>query len=243
MERKRYLELLASDGALLRAAAAAQLDAPVPSCAGWTVRDVLMHVAEVYEHKMACIALAGQKPAPWPPPDWAAERDPVEWYDDAHGRVLDVLRTADPRAPSWTWWPAEQTAGFWVRRMAQETAVHRFDAQSASGQPAAIDAELALDGIDEVLTMFLAGDWSDAPQPGSTGTVAVATGTQAWRVMMTPQQVDLVHGDGDAQARVTGAASPLLLWLWGRAPSAQLDLAGDGGVIDRLRARLAVATQ
>ncbi|MDQ1709597.1 MAG: hypothetical protein QOG49_982 [Frankiaceae bacterium] len=242
MERQRYLELLASDGSLLRAAATADLAAAVPWCAGWTARDVLTHVAEVYEHKLACIALAGREPEPWPP-DWPPGRDPVEWYDDALGRVLTVLRTTDPAAPSWTWWPADQTAGFWVRRMAQETAVHRVDAQSAAGQPTAIDAELAFDGIDEVLTMFLAGDWSDAPQPDSTGTVVLVTGTNAWHLTMTPERIDLVPRDTEAQSRVTGAASPLLLWLWGRAPETELDLAGDHAVIERLRARLAIATQ
>src|SRR5215469_3181220 len=52
-------------------------------------------------------------------------------------------------------------AGFWIRRMAHETLVHRADAQLAAGaapEPL-IEAEVAADAIDEWL-MLLAGGFA-----------------------------------------------------------------------------------
>jgi len=242
MDRLRYLELLDVDGKLLSRGAADDLKADVPACPGWTVGDVVRHTAEVYEHKIVCIQLDGARPDPWPP-RWPAGRDPVAWFVEAHGHLLDMLASTDPAAPSWTWWPPDQTAGFWVRRMAQETAVHRADVQSAFGAVTSIDAELAVDGIDEVLVMMLAGEWSDDPQPGSSGTAVVAADDQDWQVVMSPDQITVGDVTGDAEVRVTGEPSNMLLWLWGRASESVVQVAGDPAVARRLRDRLSLATQ
>lgn len=254
MDRSRYLELLAADGRLLADQAGRDLAAPIPSCPGWTVRDVVEHTAEVYEHKIACILLGGTRPDPWPPP-WPADRDVLGHFADAHTRLLDVLSTTDPAAPSWTWLAEDQTASFWVRRMAQETAVHRVDVESAFGQPTPVDAELARDGVEEVLLMMLAGDWSEDIQAGSSGTIEVATDGRVWRVVLAPDRIGVerppVDGDGDragddegrAAARVSGEPSDVLLWLWGRAPQSVLTVSGDRAVVARLRERLVLATQ
>jgi len=45
-------------------------------------------------------------------------------------------------------------AGFWVRRMAHETIVHRADARHAAGDATDIPADLAADAIDEWLTVM-----------------------------------------------------------------------------------------
>ena len=244
LPRGRYLELLAADGAALRAAAGGvDLATPVPSCPGWTVRDAVEHTAEVFEHKTACIAGAGVKPDPWPP-DWPADRDPLEWFDGAFGRLLHVLRTADPASPSWTWWPADQSAGFWVRRMAQETAVHRIDVQLAAGTASPVADDLAVDGMDELLHLMLAGDWTGDEAPELTGTVAVRTPDRAWTVAMTADRVDV--GDGAsplAQATVSADPSPLLLWSYGRESDDVVRITGDPAAAARLRGRLALATQ
>ena len=45
MDKPRYLDLLDADYRRLRSVAAGALDAKVPSCPEWTVRDLLQHVA------------------------------------------------------------------------------------------------------------------------------------------------------------------------------------------------------
>jgi uncharacterized protein (TIGR03083 family) len=240
MDRTRYLATLTSDSNLLGAAAATDLTAAVPFCPGWTVRDVVEHIAEVYEHKLAAIASHGERPQPWPPP-WPKDRDPLAWFSDARQRLVEVLTVADPMAPSWTWWPPDQTVGFWVRRMAHETAVHRVDVEAAVGTAQPIDADLALDGVDEVLHLMLAGDWSTEPQPDLTGIVEIATGGQSWRVAMAPEEV-IVGVTETASAIVSGEPSVVLLWLWGRARDG-VEITGQRTAAERLRKRLALATQ
>jgi uncharacterized protein (TIGR03083 family) len=242
MDRDRYLALLEQDGRLLGTTAARDLDAAVPPCPGWTVRDAVVHTAEVYEHKILVATGRGERPTAWrqEPPDGMG---PVEWYDDALRRVIDVLRTTDPNAPSLTWWPADQTAGFWTRRMAQETAVHRADVESAFGLITPVDAELAVDGVDEVLVQMLPGAWNDEPMPDLTGTLVVSTGGRSWHVVMKPDTVDVAEGEGDADATVTGEPSDVLLWLWGRAPDSAVKTTGDQDAVRRLRERLARTTQ
>src|SRR3954447_6753553 len=213
MERARYLELLELEGTRLRRAAARDLTADVPPCPGWTVTDVVEHIAQVYEHKIACVTLGGAPPDPWPP-SWPADREPLRWFEDAQHRLINLLTNIDPAAPSWTWWPEDQSAGFWIRRMAQESAIHRADVESARGDITPVDAELAVDGVDEVLTRMLAGDWSEEPQPGPPCTVDVRVGDRTWQVGMSPEEVAVGEATGTAAAEVTSNPSDLLLWLW-----------------------------
>ena len=242
MERATYLSHLDSDSRLLAEAAARDIAAEVPFCPGWTVREAVEHVARVYEHKLAAIESRGSRPDPWPPA-WPPDRDPLDWFADVRERLLDTLANVDPAQPSWTWWPPDQTAGFWVRRMAQETVVHRVDVEAATGATTPVDAELALDGVDEVLEMMLAGDWSSEPQPDLIGTVQVGTADRLWRVDMAPTEVTVHPDGGTSDAAVTGQPSPLLLWLWGRASDAEVQVSGDRHAPGRLRKRLALATQ
>jgi uncharacterized protein (TIGR03083 family) len=243
VERDRLFELLAADGALLRRTAARDLSSPVPSCPGWDVRQAVRHTAEVYEHKIACIALGGTAPDPWPP-ELPPESESLAWFDDAHARLLEVLRTTDPAAPSWTWLPDDQTAGFWVRRMAQETAIHRVDVELAFAEVTPMDRELAVDGIDELLYLMLGGDWTDDEEPDLTGSIAVTSPERTWTVRMLAERVDVDEGEhAEVGATVTADPGPLLLWLYGRAPDDVVTVSGDAANAARLRARLALATQ
>ena len=237
-----YVEHVRQDGGLLAAAASGNLSIEVPSCPGWTVRDLVSHVAEVYEHKIACTAL-GRAPDPWPP-EWPVNRDPIEWLADAHGRLLEMFEGSSPTTPSATWWPPDQTVGFWARRMAHETAVHRIDAQSASGTPAPVNAELAVDGVDEILIIMLAGDWSDEPNDVATGQrLAISTGGRSWHVTLKRESVSVTEHGEAGDATIGGEPSDVLLWLWGRSPDERVEQSGDEGALRLLRSRLVLATQ
>jgi uncharacterized protein (TIGR03083 family) len=206
------------------------------------VSDLVSHVAEVYEHKIACTEL-GRSPDPWPP-EWPADRDPIGWLGDAHGRLLEMFAASDATTPSATWWPPDQTVGFWARRMAQETAVHRVDGELAIGTPTPVDAELAIDGVDEILIIMLAGDWSDEPDDAATGQrVAISTGGRTWEVTLDRESVSVAEDGGGGDAALEGDPSDVLLWLWGRASNERVTRSGDGDAIRLLRARLVLATQ
>lgn len=242
MDYAAYVEHVRADADRLAAAATGNLSAAVPSCPDWVVRDLVSHVAEVYEDKIARTAL-GHAPDPWPPV-WPADRDPIDWFVDVQARLLEMFRTSGPETPSATWWPPDQTVGFWARRMAHETAVHRVDAELAAGEPTPVDDELALDGIDEILVVMLAGDWSEAPSgTAHDQPVAISTGGRRWIVTLEPEAVSIAELDGTADATVEGTPSDVLLWLWGRVPDERVHRSGDEPALHLLRSRLVLATQ
>jgi uncharacterized protein (TIGR03083 family) len=242
MDYATFVEHVRADGSKLADAADGNITAAVPSCPGWTVRDLVAHVAQVYEHKIECTRL-GRAPEPWPP-EWPGADEPVPWFRDAHARLLEMFAQSESTTPSATWWPPDQTVGFWARRMAQETAVHRVDAELASGDPTPIDAELATDGVDEILKIMLEGDWSDDADEAMTGQrVAVSTGGRAWQVVLDREAVSVSEGGGEGDARVTGDASNVLLWLWGRVGDDQVERSGDAETLRLMRTRLTMATQ
>ncbi len=242
MDYATFVEHVRWDGERLLAAAGGDLSAGIPTCPGWTMRDLVEHVAEVYEHKIACTRLQ-REPEPWPP-EWPTDRGPLDRLADAHARLLEMFAGSEPATPSATWWPSDQTVGFWARRMAHETAVHRVDAEVATTAPSPIDPELASDGVDEILTIMLEGDWSDQPDDTARGQrVAIATAGRSWLVTLDRGSVAVVRdGDGD-DARVEGDPSDVDLWLWGRVPDERVGRSGDLDAVRLLRSRLVLATQ
>lgn len=238
---RRYREVLEQDFARLRSVAPRALDRPVPECEGWTGADVLRHTALVYLHKVETMR-RGDWPDPWPP-EGLEEAEPLGLIDDAHGQLVSELDARDPAEHARTWWPQDQTVGFWVRRMAHETSVHRHDVESAAGEGTPVAADLAVDGIDEVLMIMLAGDWSDAPVESATGArVVVSSGGHDWEVTLGPERVDVSRtASGGAVATVSGESSEVLLWLWGRGP--RPDVSGAEAAVTELRERLALATR
>jgi hypothetical protein len=86
--------------------------------------------------------------------------------------------------------------------MAHETAVHRFDAELAAGTPTPIEADLAADGVDEILGVMLEGDWSDEPVDDATGArVAVSTAGRTWTVVLERESVLVTEGEETERRR------------------------------------------
>ena len=134
--------------------------------------------------------------------------------------------------------------GFWARRMALETAVHRVDVQSGGGTVTPVDQALALDGVDEVLRIFLTARGEPARDPDGEHTVAVESGGESWTVRLEPRAVTTSTGaDGNADAQLSGESGLLFLYLWGRAHRDGLEVQGDATAVDALRRRLVAATQ
>ncbi|GAA0600879.1 maleylpyruvate isomerase family mycothiol-dependent enzyme [Kribbella sandramycini] len=218
--------------------------AAVPSCPGWTVETVVRHVAQVYLHKVE-ILRRGELPDPWPPAELEA-RDAAELYAEAVTAIVEALTAAGPDRPVWTFSPADRTSGFWFRRMAMETVVHRVDAELAHDVLTPLDTELALDGIDELLYPNLAGPWWEE---GDTGypvdaTVRITAGGRWWTVRLDATSVAVGQGaEGDAAAEVFGEPSAVYLWLWGRLGDDAVQFAGDAEVLRGFRGRLAESTQ
>lgn len=239
MEIAEHLAQLQRDGARL-AAAAGDLDADVPPCPQWTVRDVVTHTGGVHRWA-ASIVRDRLDHDPTPREEDLAtpgSRDPVEWFREGHTALLDTLRTADPDVQCYTFLPTRSPLAFWARRQAHETAIHRADAESASGPITAFPSAFAADGIDEMLNSFVARRRSfryvDAPR-----TLALRPDdAEGWTVTLAPDGVRSVRGGDQAEATVRGSASDLYLWVWNRPADIVVD--GDSGFADlwhRIRVR------
>jgi uncharacterized protein (TIGR03083 family) len=247
---------------LLAAVSASHPAAPVPSCPDWTVTELAGHVAEVYRHKAECIRL-NDFPRPWPParPDTA----PAEQLATAWALLTAQFDAHAPADPAATWHDPDQTVGFWIRRMAQETVIHRIDAELAAGRAITpIPDDLAADCVDEVLTLFLgfgSVDWRedfgsllDAPDERPVHVVVTGSaGDRVWSVAATSAgvQVTSLGGTPDAGPKrcavVTAAPDPMARWLWNRPTSGPaagaVAIAGEGTLVAQMRALLVCATQ
>ncbi|WP_089253909.1 maleylpyruvate isomerase family mycothiol-dependent enzyme [Asanoa hainanensis] len=250
MENSRYLECLAADFGRLRTVAQLDPAGAVPTCPGWTVADLTRHVGEVYLHKTLAIR-DGAEPAQWPPAELAAE-EPLSLLDRGYAELRHELESHAPTDRAGSWYAPDQTVGFWIRRMAQETVVHRIDAELGAGQPVApIPDDLAVDGVDELLKVFVAysvGEWSEAfkttldPSPGRL--FAVHTDGAAWRVRTGPATFAVEDGDApDAEVTISGPPAELLRWVWHRQVGAEVTVAGAPEALAELHSCITIATQ
>lgn len=223
LESERYLTSLRRDGAALADAAERDLHADVPGCPGWSVADLVWHTGGLH-YFWASIASEGlQDPraveAPPRPPD---ERL-IDWYRSNLERTVDALEKADPTTSVWSWSREKNVA--WVRRrMAHETAIHRWDTQCATGSEQPIDPRLAVDGIDEFFEFFVTGT-KDAADVSIHLHATDIDGE--WMVKIEGGELYVSHAHAKGNAAVQGEASDLLLLLWGRIPEASVRVHGD----------------
>jgi uncharacterized protein (TIGR03083 family) len=218
-------ETAAFAGALMRG----DIDAQVPTCPDWKMVDLTKHVGGVmgfWTH-----ALCEGTGRPKPPFDEDPGPAPSLWFVQIAGLLVAELRAASADTQVWTWNPNDQSARFAARRMAHETAVHRFDAQSAVGSPESIEPALAADGIEEIFVMVEA--WPESGR--GEGQTLHLHGTDAeneWLIAMNPEGLDVrrEHAKGDLALR--GAVSDLELVLYDRPPIGEVQRFGDEDVLD-----------
>lgn len=238
----------------MRAVVVIDQAAAVPSCPGWTVAELMRHVGEVYLHKTIAMR-EGAEPEEWPPAALADEQ-PLALLDRAYAELRAEFAARKPEDPAGSWYKPDQSVGFWIRRMAQETVIHRIDAELGTGQPVApVPADLAVDGIDELLKVFVAysvatwGKYFTDVLAGSPGrTYAVRTDGAAWLVRTGPDLFTVEDGAGDAAADVTVSGPPtaVLRWVWNReavGASSGVTIEGAPEAVAELKRCIVTATQ
>jgi uncharacterized protein (TIGR03083 family) len=241
MTTPAYSELIAAvrgEGEGIIAAARLGLDAPVTTCPGWDVGRLVRHVSRVYQTAEYVVAhRLTQEPEEWPE---RPEGDPIEVLGSLLDDVVAALRDADPDTAVWNWSTvAEPVAGFWARRMAHESSIHRFDAQIAHAMPQPIDAELAADGLDELIDVLSPRIYSRAGGGGPEGSVQLQSSDDgAWCLGLEPDAVQRLDVVREPDASASGTSSTLLLAAYGRVPWSSLTVEGDIGLLERWSATM-----
>ncbi len=233
------------------------MDAAVPSCPGWTVRDVVTHTGVVYVHKTTIVrdGWVDEQPDPVAPPSSGE----LEWFREVADEMLEVLATADPAIRVATWHPEDQSVGFWRRRMAHESVIHRLDAELAHDVVTPVDAALGADGIDEILVVMMTGapDWSHSSRSEHVISITETDAGRTWRLRVgdfsgtSPRGHEYDHEptffidetDAAVTASIAGPAGVLDSWLWGRAARDGLTIEGDASLADLVRSVAADSTQ
>jgi uncharacterized protein (TIGR03083 family) len=231
--------------------AGADLSRQVPSCPEWDLRQLVEHIGQAHrfgaEMVRRRVREAGEVKAPT---DIPVPEDPDAlggWLAAGARELVEAVRGVGAEQPVWNYLGVDQRAGFWLRRMANETAVHRVDVALTVGAPFALDADLAADAISEWLTLItspgaaahrpelaqeLRGHGqtlhlhaTDSPSLGESG---------EWLIRRGPETLSWEHGHHKADVAVRGLAADLLLALLGRIPidDGRLETIGEAALFE-----------
>jgi uncharacterized protein (TIGR03083 family) len=245
---EQHLEALARSGAALgEAAAAAGLDARVPTCPAWDVTDLVVHQGMV--HRWAAANLRGE-----PDHDTAASQAEgrsaarlLDWYADGLAALAATVRATPEGAEAMVFLKdAPPPRRFWARRQAHETTIHGADAVAAAlGRwPTAADVDvdpaLAADGIDELLMGFITRGKGrlDTAEPYRLLVRTDDTG-HAWTLRISDGPIVTTPGAIEQPEVVfSGTAVQLYLSLWNRAD--EITTNGRSDLIDQWRKQIRI---
>jgi uncharacterized protein (TIGR03083 family) len=203
------------------------LDQEVPTCPGWTFRQLATHLGRGHRWAAQIVATRATVPVPMREvADGKLPEDPARhalWLNAGADQVIEAVAAAGGDLV-WTM-NGMRPAGFWLRRRAHEAAVHLADAQLAAGRDVDLPADLAADGVDEWLGLIAAGTGGLAAELRGDGqslhlhaTDPGLSGTGEWLITRTPSGITVQHGHAQAGVAIRGPAASLLLVLTRRLP-------------------------
>ncbi|MHA7652221.1 maleylpyruvate isomerase family mycothiol-dependent enzyme [Mycobacterium sp. ML4] len=231
-----HIAALRRESNRIASAAEGRLDRIVPSCPGWRIADLVWHVGivQMFWQMVARGALSG--PEAWSEPDRPTDGDLVAWFRGGVDASAATLEGLSPDTPAWTW-GHRQDVGFIRRRVAQETAVHCWDAVNAIEANEPIEQTVAVDGVDEFLDEVLPGLSPDLDGPAQTICMRTSDTTDRWIVRTGEGCSELIPASDQGDATVTATASDLLLLLWGRRSPNQVQVDGNTAALQRFLTR------
>jgi uncharacterized protein (TIGR03083 family) len=259
VEIAEHIDVLSRQGQLMAvAAAAAGLDAAVPSCPEWVVRDLVQHQGGV--HRWATSIVSVPRTELWDVDlidvvgSWPADADLIDWFTDGAAALVQALSNADPDLACWTFLAAPSPLAMWARRQAHETTIHRVDAELAAALPVTSPPGLfAADGIDELLRCFTTRPYVKLrSDPPVTLRVRCTDRADSWLVQIGPERVrastgeDALDDSATADCTVSGRAEDLYLGLWNRLPAtlgqpaSRLAVEGDPAIVDLFTGRVQI---
>ncbi len=218
---------------LAESAAAAGPGATVPTTPQWTITDLVQHVGQTQHWVAEIIERRITDPARLPAEMAALPADPGEWQawlSQSAQRVASACSDDALDAPVFN--PAgdgRPGTRFWLSSVLNETVVHGFDAASAAGRPAGVDAGIAAALISNHLAMLTSPTW-EMQRPESARAIRgtgqtlqwlatdTADGAGAWLIERRPDGATWQPAARQADVTMTGPAESLLLTLTRRLP-------------------------
>jgi uncharacterized protein (TIGR03083 family) len=256
MDVAQHITFVEREGSLFAdAARRAGLDAEVPDCPGWDVRDLVRHLGMIhlwaaghvaFPHDEGWYETEADEHAAfaefWPELGifWPEDAVLIDWYLRTNANLLDVLISAAPDLEAWTFLPAPSARAMWARRQAHEIAIHRFDAEHAGHAETGFEPAFADDGIDEILAGFAPRMRSFSIEGKSTMAVHATDTDTRWHLRMSSEGIRTVTGAEPADMTLSGAASDLYLALWNRGDDTAISIEGDRSVMDTWRKQLRI---
>jgi uncharacterized protein (TIGR03083 family) len=133
----------------------ADLGAPVRACPGWSTRDLVVHLGNTHSWAATIVETGRSAPDPDDEPASRTARGVAAWYLAKAEDLYRVLQDAPPDRPCWNFASGDGVTAFWPRRQLHETTIHLVDLEEAAAAATDVSAEVAADGVDEVLTVMM----------------------------------------------------------------------------------------
>jgi uncharacterized protein (TIGR03083 family) len=250
---ERFLdEVVLHTTAFADAAHTAGLEARVPTCPEWTVRDLAEHLGGVHRWCAGTVSRPGEKlvrrgVADAPMPESVDEVS--AWLLEGAALLTRAVRDAGEDTLVGGFGTMVPVS-FWARRQCHETLVHRADAELAAGVPVLADVapEIAADAVDEHLAM-VALSAKRRPGLGGDGATLHLHATDdgldesgEWVVTLDAEGPRVEHAHRKSDTAVRGPARALLTVLTSRErpEDAGVDVLGAAELLDRWREHGAV---
>ena len=133
------------------AVARSELRSPVPSCPGWSAYDLVVHLGNVHAWAATIVETGRRAAEQNDEPRSPRPRTVGVWYAAKAEDLYQVLRATPADRPCWNFVDGEGVTGFWPRRQLHETTMHQVDLDQACGRSPDLAADVAADGVSEVL--------------------------------------------------------------------------------------------
>lgn len=235
MESSTFIDVIAQESRALGEAAGRAPAGEVASCPGWDTLDLVLHTGEVHRFWSQVVERRLQSHEDASTITKPEREGALDWFRSGAGQLVETLTAADPSERVWTW-AQQNNVAFVCRRMAQETAVHRWDAESAAGDPNSIETALATDGVDEFLDIWIPAEDRPFNRPGESIHLHQTDGEGEWIVRFGSEGVTVERSHAKGSVAVRAPASDLLLLLWRRVPPADIEVFGDKQLLEEFLA-------
>ena len=236
-----YVSIISDESSHIVGAYELDRRAAIPWSDRWTVATVARHVAGT--HHVVTKVIHGRPDADFGL--FASLETPMKdspefavWSSSGTASLLEQLSSVPADAECWSWYQPGRSVGWWARRMAHEAVVHRADTDAAQGREFSVPSEVAADGIDEYLDVFVAASRAanDAPA-GPMVSIECSDRSDRWWLDLSCRGERAVSREArGGSVRIRGTAGQLLLVLWGRVSATGapgVEVSGDVGALDR----------